>query len=75
MWFFLNHPISFRVIEYIFSEVDKHISAGDLITEYNLSALPSLYDLFIKLIKFLVSLSVVSLCSSNESPHFRTNPN
>lgn len=56
--FLNNHPISFRVIEYIFSEVDKHISAADLITEYNLSALPSLYDLFIKLIKFLVSLSV-----------------
>lgn len=45
----------FRVIEYIFSEVDKHIEAGNLISEYKMSALPSLYDLFVKLIKFLVS--------------------
>lgn len=45
----------FRVIEYIFSEVDKHIEAGDLISEYKMSALPSLYDHFVKLIKYLVN--------------------
>lgn len=45
----------FRVIEYIFSEVDKHIEAGDLISEFKMSALPSLYELFVKLIKYLVS--------------------
>lgn len=45
----------FRVIEYIFSEVDKHIEAGNLISEYKMSSLPSLYDLFVKLIKYLVS--------------------
>ncbi|XP_015054888.1 callose synthase 3-like [Solanum pennellii] len=43
-----------EVIEYIFSEVDKHIEAGNLISEYKMSALPSLYDLFVKLIKYLL---------------------
>ncbi|KAI9196669.1 hypothetical protein LWI28_025933 [Acer negundo] len=43
-----------QVIEDIFSEVDKHIEAGDLISEYKMSALPSLYDLFVKLIKYLL---------------------
>ncbi|KAK0605244.1 hypothetical protein LWI29_024524 [Acer saccharum] len=42
-----------QVIWDIFSEVDKHIEAGDLISEYKMSALPSLYDLFVKLIKYL----------------------
>ena len=45
----------FRVIGDIFSEVDKHIEAGDLISECKMSALPSLYDLFVKLIKYLVN--------------------
>lgn len=45
-----------RVIEYIFSEVDKHIAEDDLLTEYQLSALPSLYDLFVKLVKYLVGI-------------------
>ncbi|KAK6164246.1 hypothetical protein DH2020_001110 [Rehmannia glutinosa] len=36
-----------EVIEYIFSEVDKHIEEDDLLTEYKLNALPSLYDLFL----------------------------
>ncbi|KAK4380700.1 hypothetical protein RND71_002562 [Anisodus tanguticus] len=43
-----------EVIEYIFSEVDKHIEAGDLISEFRMSALPSLYELFVKLIKYLL---------------------
>ncbi|KAL5832191.1 hypothetical protein ACOSQ4_017545 [Xanthoceras sorbifolium] len=43
-----------QVIGDIFSEVDNHIEAGDLIREYKMSALPSLYDLFVKLIKFLL---------------------
>ncbi|KAF3452613.1 hypothetical protein FNV43_RR03046 [Rhamnella rubrinervis] len=43
-----------EVIEYIFSEVDKHIEAGDLIKEFKMSALPSLYDHFVKLIKYLL---------------------
>ncbi|TXG73155.1 hypothetical protein EZV62_001734 [Acer yangbiense] len=43
-----------QVIGDIFSEVDKHIEAGDLISEYKMSALPSLYDLFVKLIKYLL---------------------
>ncbi|KAL6203782.1 hypothetical protein ACLB2K_027481 [Fragaria x ananassa] len=42
-----------KVIEYIFSEVDKHIEEGDLIREFNMSALPSLYDHFVRLIDFL----------------------
>ncbi|KAK4492425.1 hypothetical protein RD792_003230 [Penstemon davidsonii] len=43
-----------EVIEYIFTEVDKHIEADDLLTEYKLSALPSLYDLFVRLVKYLL---------------------
>ncbi|KAK1390765.1 1,3-beta-glucan synthase [Heracleum sosnowskyi] len=43
-----------EVIDYIFSEVDKHIESGDLISEYKMSALPSLYDHLVKLIKYLV---------------------
>jgi callose synthase len=42
------------VIEIIFAEVDKHIDTGDLIQEYKMSALPSLYDHFVKLIKYLL---------------------
>lgn len=44
------------VIDYIFSVVEKHIEDGKLITEFNMSALPSLYDHFVKLIKYLVRL-------------------
>ncbi|KAK4408227.1 Callose synthase 3 [Sesamum angolense] len=43
-----------EVIEYIFSEVDKHITEDNLLTEYKLSALPSLYDLFVRLVKYLL---------------------
>lgn len=44
----------FRVIEYIFSEVDKHIEADDLTSEFKLNALPSLCEQFVELIKYLV---------------------
>ncbi|KAL7202962.1 hypothetical protein ACSBR1_034419 [Camellia fascicularis] len=43
-----------EVIEYIFSEVGKHIEAGDLLSVYKMSALPSLYNHFVKLIKYLL---------------------
>ncbi|KAL8129308.1 hypothetical protein V2J09_018463 [Rumex salicifolius] len=43
-----------KVIEYIFSEVENHIEAGDLIAEYRMSALPSLYEHFVELIKILI---------------------
>ncbi|CAK9174118.1 unnamed protein product [Ilex paraguariensis] len=43
-----------EVIEYIFSKVDRHIEAGNLIIEYKMSALPSLYDQFVELIKYLL---------------------
>ncbi|KAL7199263.1 hypothetical protein ACSBR2_021531 [Camellia fascicularis] len=43
-----------EVIEYIFTEVDKHIEEGKLLTEYNMGGLPSLYDHFVKLIKYLL---------------------
>ncbi|XP_068337906.1 callose synthase 3-like [Pyrus communis] len=43
-----------EVIDDIFSDVDKHIAAGDLMVEYNMSALPSLYGYFVKLIKHLM---------------------
>ncbi|KAM7523322.1 hypothetical protein LguiA_013224 [Lonicera macranthoides] len=44
-----------EVIEYIFTEVEKHIEAGDLTSEFKMSALPSLYDHFVKLIKYLLT--------------------
>ncbi|XP_048324045.2 callose synthase 3 [Ziziphus jujuba] len=43
-----------EVIDSIFNEVDKHKDANDLITEFKMSALPSLYDHFVKLIKYLL---------------------
>ncbi|XP_057473920.1 callose synthase 3 isoform X2 [Actinidia eriantha] len=43
-----------NVIDYIFSEVDKHIEEGRLLIEYQMSALPSLYNHFVKLIKYLL---------------------
>jgi callose synthase len=43
-----------KVIEDIFTEVDKHIEDGDLTREFRMSALPSLYDHFVKLIKYLL---------------------
>ncbi|VFQ75248.1 unnamed protein product [Cuscuta campestris] len=45
-----------EVIEYIFSEVDKHFSETNKNIEegdFKLNALPILYDLFVKLIKYL----------------------
>lgn len=53
VWFIALNRIS-RVIDYIFLEVDKHVDAGDLLREYKMSALPILYDQFVKLIKYLV---------------------
>ncbi|KAL6976740.1 Callose synthase 3 [Sarracenia purpurea var. burkii] len=43
-----------EVIEYIFLEVDKHVEDGDLLIEYKMSFLPSLYDHFVRLIKYLL---------------------
>lgn len=45
----------FRVINEIFSKVDHHINEGDLLREFNMSALPSLYDQFVLLIELLVN--------------------
>ncbi|KAL5719463.1 Callose synthase 3 [Ranunculus cassubicifolius] len=42
------------VIKDIFDEVDKHIEGETLITELKMSALPGLYDHFVKLIKILL---------------------
>ena len=42
------------MIKLIFEEVDKHIEEDQLISEYKMSALPSLYEQFVKLIKYLV---------------------
>ncbi|KAJ8573525.1 hypothetical protein K7X08_010036 [Anisodus acutangulus] len=41
------------VIKEIFSKVDDHIDQGDLITEFTMSALPTLYEQFVRLIDFL----------------------
>lgn len=46
----------FRVINEIFSKVDHHIEKGDLLREFNMSALPNLYDQFVQLIEYLVKL-------------------
>ncbi|XP_010940236.1 callose synthase 3 [Elaeis guineensis] len=43
-----------EVIDHLFAQVDQHIEKGTLLTELNLSALPSLYDKFIDLIKKLM---------------------
>ncbi|KAG2675087.1 hypothetical protein I3760_13G168800 [Carya illinoinensis] len=43
-----------KVIEFIFGEVDKHIRDSTLIREFKMSALPSLYDSFVKLMKCLL---------------------
>ncbi|XP_022896502.1 callose synthase 1-like [Olea europaea var. sylvestris] len=42
-----------RIIDEIFSKVDHHIEQGDLIQEFNMSNLPSLYDNFVQLIEYL----------------------
>ncbi|KAK4780638.1 hypothetical protein SAY87_016744 [Trapa incisa] len=44
-----------KVIEYIFSQVDEHIGADNLLAEFKMSALPSLYDQFVRLIKYLLA--------------------
>ncbi|XP_061367624.1 callose synthase 3-like [Gastrolobium bilobum] len=50
-------PREIPVIEYMFDEVDKHIEAGKLISEFKMSALPSLYGQFVQLIKYLLENS------------------
>ncbi|KAK9283040.1 hypothetical protein L1049_011268 [Liquidambar formosana] len=42
------------VINDIFSKVDDHIQKDNLISELNMSALPSLYNHFVELIKYLL---------------------
>ncbi|KAL5983233.1 Callose synthase 3 [Asimina triloba] len=41
------------VLKILFDEVDKHIAADELLKELNMSALPGLYDFFVKLIVYL----------------------
>lgn len=43
----------------IFSEVDAYIEKGSIIREYKMSALPTLYDLFVRLIKYLVIFEIL----------------
>ncbi|KAK4758148.1 hypothetical protein SAY87_019449 [Trapa incisa] len=43
------------LIEKIFHEFDNHIEVGDLLTEFNMSALPMLYEQFVRLIKYLLT--------------------
>lgn len=42
------------MIKEIFSKVDEHIADGNLIKDFNMSALPTLYEQFVRLIDFLV---------------------
>ncbi|KAL3622395.1 Callose synthase 1 [Castilleja foliolosa] len=41
------------VINEIFSQADDHIEQGNLLLEFNMSALPYLYDQFVQLIEYL----------------------
>jgi callose synthase len=43
-----------RVMQNIFQRVDELIDKGELLRELDLSALPDLYDRFVKLIECLV---------------------
>ncbi|KAF4374958.1 hypothetical protein G4B88_004709 [Cannabis sativa] len=42
------------VVEHIFNVVDKHVADGDLLTEFKMSSLPTLYGHFVKLIEFML---------------------
>lgn len=53
--------IIFSIIDEIFSKVDHHIEQGDLIQEFNMSNLPSLYDNFVQLIEYLVNFFIIIL--------------
>lgn len=58
------------MIKELFSKVDEHIEKGDLIPEFNMSALPSLYDHFVQLIEYLVcmkNLGLILISSDNGS--------
>lgn len=46
----------FRVIDEIFHGVEQHIEKDSLITQLNMSALPSLYKHLVNLIEYLVSI-------------------
>lgn len=48
--------IVFSVLNEIFSIVDEHVEKGDVLSEFDMSALPSLTVQFVKLIEFLVSI-------------------
>lgn len=48
----------------MFGEVDTHIAAGTLIKEFKMSALPSLYEQFVQLIKYLVILNSCAIESA-----------
>ena len=58
----------YRLINGIFTIVETHMDEGDLITEYKMSALPSLYEHFVELMKCLVNnhdiLSQFCYCNS-----------
>ncbi|KAI4386274.1 hypothetical protein MLD38_004220 [Melastoma candidum] len=43
-----------EVIEFIFKEVDDRIRDGNLVTEWKMSALPTIYEQFVRLIKHLL---------------------
>ncbi|KAI3793712.1 hypothetical protein L1987_36333 [Smallanthus sonchifolius] len=53
--FLINGSREKKVINDIFAEVDKHIDDGNLVRDFNMSALPILYDHVVKLIKYLLT--------------------
>ena len=58
----LNSHVSvfgyYRVIRKIFDVINSHISSKKLISELQMKALPDLYDLFVKLIEYLVLMLI-----------------
>ena len=46
--------LTFRVLNEIFSKADEHVEKGDLTVEFQMGALPSLYEQFVQLIEYLV---------------------
>lgn len=53
------------MIQEIFSKVDEHIADGNLIKEFNMSALPTLYEQFVRLIDFLVIVPYTKFSAKN----------
>lgn len=52
---------AFRVINIIFTEVEKCIAEDKVITDLNMQSLPDLYNKFVELVEFLVCMTYFQL--------------